>query len=167
VEIKIEPIMLEQKSVFVQLMNLYDYDFTEFDDRDINEYGYFGYSYTDYLWTEGGRHPFFIRVDGKIAGFIIVKDNSTQRFNYIDDKDAHSINEFFVMKKYRRTGIGTFAAQAVFDKFKGKWEICQMPNNIPARKFWKSIISEYTQNDFQEFNNDNAKWVGFTFNNTR
>ena len=93
-EITLEQILIEQKSVFVQLMNLYDYDFTEFEYADINEHGYFNYPYTDHLWTEDSRHPFFIRVDGKLAGFIIVKDNRSQCFNYIDDKNAHHINEF-------------------------------------------------------------------------
>lgn len=41
--ISIEPIAIEQKSVFVQMMELYNYDFSVFSDDDINEYGYFGY----------------------------------------------------------------------------------------------------------------------------
>jgi len=40
--ISIEPILIEQKSVFIQMMELYNYDFSEFSDDDINEYGYFG-----------------------------------------------------------------------------------------------------------------------------
>ena len=86
--------------------------------------------------------------------------------NFIHDKSAHHINEFFVMKQYRRNGVGSFAAKAVFDKFKGKWEVCQMPKNLPARKFWKAVISDYTQNNYQEHSNDNDEWVGFTFDNT-
>ncbi|MCL1859565.1 MAG: GNAT family N-acetyltransferase [Oscillospiraceae bacterium] len=159
-EIKIEPILIEQKSVFIQLMNLYNYDFTEFENEDINEYGYFNYSYTDYLWTDSNRHPFFIRVDGKLAGFVLVKENSGHYVN------AHTINEFFIMKKYRRKGVGSFAAKATFDMFRGKWEVCQLPNNFPARKFWKSIISEYTEDDFQECGTENDEWVGFIFDNT-
>ena len=42
-DIRIEPILIEQKSVFIQMMELYNYDFSEFSDDDINEYGYFGY----------------------------------------------------------------------------------------------------------------------------
>lgn len=45
--ISIEPIQLEQKSVFVQMMELYNYDFSEFSDDDINEHGYFGYPRID------------------------------------------------------------------------------------------------------------------------
>ncbi len=37
--ITIEPILIEQKSVFVQMMELYNYDFSEFSDDDINERG--------------------------------------------------------------------------------------------------------------------------------
>lgn len=38
--IRIEPIVIEQKSVFVQMMELYNYDFSEYENTDINEYGY-------------------------------------------------------------------------------------------------------------------------------
>ena len=50
--ISIAPILLEQKSVFVQMMELYNYDFSEFSDDDINEYGYFGYPRIDDYWNE-------------------------------------------------------------------------------------------------------------------
>ena len=33
--IQIEPILFEQKSVFIQLLNLYSYDITEFTGNDI------------------------------------------------------------------------------------------------------------------------------------
>ena len=40
-EICVEPILYEQKSVFIQMLELYNYDFSEFSNDDINEYGYF------------------------------------------------------------------------------------------------------------------------------
>ena len=39
----VEAILYEQKSVLIQMLELYQYDFSEFSDDDINEYGYFGY----------------------------------------------------------------------------------------------------------------------------
>ena len=164
-QLLLEPITVDQKSVFVQMMNLYDYDFTEFDNRDINEHGYFGYPYTDYLWNEGCRFPFFIRVDGRLAGFVIVKRNDSENFSFLTERDAHHINEFFVMKKYRRTGVGTFAARAAFDMFRGKWEVCQMQNNHPARRFWKKVIEGYTKGEFKECGTEGDEWVGFVFEN--
>ena len=159
--IKIEAIPFEQKSVFIQLLNLYSYDFTEFTGNDIKENGYF-YNYSsNELWNENFR-SFFIRVDGKLAGFVIVKNGG---YMYLDDETAHSIDEFFVMKKYRRNGVGRFTARAAFDMFRGKWEVCQMVNNLPARKFWKSVISEYTNNNCQEVGTENDSMVGFIFDN--
>lgn len=66
-KVTIEPIIVEQKSVLVQMMELYNYDFSEFSNDDINEYGYFGYSRIDDYWNEEGRYPFFIRVNKALA----------------------------------------------------------------------------------------------------
>lgn len=159
-EIRIETILPEQKSVFVQLMNLYNYDFTEYENVDINEYGYFNYSNTDAIWNNSDEwHPFFIRVDGKLAGFVLVHNHCL----YTSVPNAHNIDEFFVMKKYRRMGVGRYSVIIVFDLFKGKWEVLQMPNNIRAQKFWRSVISEYTNGNYQECGSLDEEWVGFLF----
>ena len=160
--IKIAPILPEERPAFVQLFNLYEYDFTEFTDNYISDDGYYEYtkSFAENLWADSKMHPFFIRVDGKLAGFVIVADGGYQ---YLEDKGAHNIDEFFVMKKYRRNGVGSFAAKAAFDMFKGTWEVCQMTNNTPARKFWKSVISEYAGNGYRECGTENDSMVGFIF----
>ena len=72
-EVKIESILLEQKSVLIQMMELYNYDFSVYSNDDINEHGYYGYPYLDHYWTEDTRYPYFIRVDGRLAGFVLVR----------------------------------------------------------------------------------------------
>ena len=52
--------------------------------------------------NEDGRYPFFIRVDGKLAGLVLVR--SCSEHNNLSN--PHNIAEFFVMKKYRRKGVG-------------------------------------------------------------
>jgi hypothetical protein len=47
VKVSVQPMLVEQKSVLIQLMELYMYDFSLYSDDDINEYGYFGYSRID------------------------------------------------------------------------------------------------------------------------
>jgi predicted acetyltransferase len=161
-DIKIEPILEIQKSVFVQLMELCNYDFSEYEDSDINEYGYFGYSHIDDYWNEPGRFPYFIRVNGKLAGFVLVCSHC----QYINSFDGHNISEFFVMLKYRRKGIGRYAAKKVFDLHRGQWEVLQMPANVRAQKFWKSVVSEYTDDTYSECGSTAEKWVGFLFDNS-
>lgn len=63
---------LEDKPLIQRMLELYLYDFSVFDQSDLNEHGHFGYPYLDLYWTEQGRHPFIVRVDGKLAGFVPV-----------------------------------------------------------------------------------------------
>lgn len=97
-DISIEPILIEQKSVLVRMLELYSYDFSEFSDNDINEYGYFGYKYIDNYWNEEGRYPFFIRVDGKLAGLVLVRSCC----QYNDLPNPHNIAEFFCNEKIQK-----------------------------------------------------------------
>ena len=164
---QIEPILPEQKSVFMQLMNLYNYDFTEYEDEEISEDGFYDYENyrritTDTYWNDDSWRTFLIRVDKRIAGFVLVHNHC----RFIGDNDAHNIDEFFVMKKYRRMGVGRFAAKTVFDMFRGKWEVLQLPSNLRAQMFWKAVISDYMQGDYQECGSVTEEWVGFIFDNS-
>ena len=83
-------------------MELSAYDFSEFDDADVNQHGLYGYTYFDYYWTEESRTPFFVKAAGNLAGFVLVNE-----YCYlIKEPGNKSIAEFFVMRKYRRKGIG-------------------------------------------------------------
>ncbi len=53
-------------------MELYLHDSSEFNGDEIGDYGLFGYKYIDYYWTGLGRHPFLIKVQGEIAGIVLV-----------------------------------------------------------------------------------------------
>lgn len=161
-KIRVEPVLPEQKSVLVQMMELYNYDFSEFSGDDINEYGYFGYAHIDDYWNEKGRYPFFIRADGKLAGLALVRSCS----EYTDLSDPHNIAEFFVMKKYRRKGAGRAVAVKIFDTFPGGWEVSVWKNNLPAQSFWKQVISEYTGGKYGTFAAAEKEMVGFTFDNS-
>ena len=48
--------------------------------------------------------------------------------------------EFFVMRKYRRHGVGTFLARELFSRFPGAWQVRQMASNSAATAFWRRAI---------------------------
>jgi predicted acetyltransferase len=145
-----------EKSVLRHLMELYAYDFSEFDNADVNEHGLYGYTYFDYYWTEDTRHPFFIKVDGKLAGFVLISE-----YCYlVRDPGTKSITEFFVMRKYRRNGVGKSAAVQVFDRFPGKWEVIQHGGNEPSKFFWESVIREYTNGNYRQSKVKTEWWQG-------
>ena len=160
--VRIKKASFEQKPTLGRLMQLYLYDFSEIDpsrvdESDVNQDGLFVYHYFDSYWSEPDRFPFLIYVEDKIAGFVLVAAHSY----YLQEKgEAKSIAEFFVMRKYRRQGIGRTAAFHIFDMFPGKWEVHQMKANIGGQQFWRRVIGEYTGGDFTETFLDNEPWQG-------
>jgi predicted acetyltransferase len=116
--------------VLRRLMELYLHDFSELDGGDVGDHGTFGYPYLALYWLESHRHPFLIRVDGHLAGFALVRAGQTCK-----------MAEFFVMRKYRRRGVGVTAARDVFARFPGPWRVHQIPGNDPAVAFWRRAIT--------------------------
>ncbi|MEH1821013.1 MAG: GNAT family N-acetyltransferase [Nostoc sp.] len=161
---------IDEKPLIQQMMELYQYDFSEFENKDLNEHGYFGYPYLDYYWVESesashtlrDRYPFIVRVGGKLAGFVLVN-----QYTYIQGSQ-YSIAEFFILRKYRQQGIGKNVAFQTFDRFRGKWEIHQITTNVVAQKFWRRVIADYTAGKFTETVMEIDDWRGTVqcFDNT-
>ena len=70
--------------------------------------------YIELYWGEETRHPYILKCNGDLAGFVL------ERFN---EENMNEIAEFFVLNKYRKLGAGTFMAKGMFKRYKGKWEI--------------------------------------------
>jgi predicted acetyltransferase len=157
VNIELIEAQLADKAVLRHLMELYGYDFSEFDGDDVNEHGLFDYKRLDHYWTEPGRHPYLIRVDGNWAGFALVDEYSHFPAN---TEPTRAIAEFFVMRKYRRRGLGTRMARELFIRFPGRWEIAEMRQNLDAQAFWRRVIGEFTGGRFEEHQLDNEHWRG-------
>ena len=141
--IELNRVTADQKSVLNQLLELYCYDFSEYLNTDVDEKGLFKYKYQDEYFQEDDRHAFFINVDGKLAGFVLVNKDLKLA------KEGYCIAEFFILKKYRNKGLGTKAAHLAFNQFKGHWEVSVITINQPATQFWLKAIDQYTDGEFQ------------------
>ena len=71
-KLELVPVSVDEKEILRNLMEKYDYEFSQYLDIDVNPLGLYGYNYFDCYWTEDTRHPFFIKADGKLAGFVMV-----------------------------------------------------------------------------------------------
>lgn len=145
-EVILEAVPHERKHILWNLIELYCYDFSEYLKTDVNETGRFGYRYLDHYWTEAGRHPFLILHQGKIIGFVLVN----QHLLLSERQEGYAIAEFFILRRYRRKGLGKSAAFAIFDQFPGKWELSVYQQYEAAIQFWRSTLKEYTNNNYQE-----------------
>jgi predicted acetyltransferase len=136
----------EYKDVFKNLMQFYYYDFSEYLKFDVEADGLFvPYpGLEDYWKNDNDKFPYLIKMEANYVGFVLVKRINTVEGNYF------SIGEFFILRKYRREGIGKAIAMEIFNLHKGKWEVYQKEANKPAQIFWNKTINEYTGGRFAE-----------------
>ena len=140
----LKPVLLEEREILSNLMEKYHYEFTQYEPRDVNKLGLYGYQYLDYYWTDNKRWAYFIIVDGNLAGFVLVRNHPLE-----GTETDFVISEFFVMYKYRRFGVGRQAFNKVLDKHRGRWRICLHPKNTESMHFWESVTREYTEGQYE------------------
>lgn len=139
--IQITPASIQQQAVIAQLYELYTYEMTDLADFDINDDGYYRYQELPLFWSTPNRYPYLILVDNKLAGFALIQQGSP-----IDDApDVWDIAEFFIMRKFRKKGIGQFVAKSVWEAHPGLWQIRVWENNLVAHQFWNNIVKNFTK----------------------
>ena len=143
------------RHVFERLLQLYEYEYSENAEIDLDADGLFPTVDTKAIW-QPDYHVFFIKVSGKFAGFALV----TRHQSYVGEGETYLIDEFFVLRRYQRRGVGEHVARSLFDRFPGRWEVSQLPQNVAAKTFWWRVIDRYTAGRFQETELDNERWRG-------
>lgn len=143
-QIDIIPVTYAEKEILRNLLEKYQYEFSQYDERDVDDLGLFGYGYLDHYWVEDNRFPFFIKVQGKLAGFALVND-----YPEVMQNTQYTMSEFFILYKYRHMGIGRYAASYLFNKFKGRWQLKRHPENAASVAFWDNVVSDYTNGQYQ------------------
>lgn len=156
---------VELKSVVCNLSQFYIYDFTDCLKFRCPDDGRFTTACFDKYWTEPGRCAFLLKVDGELAGFVLVEGSG------VLPQSQHSIGEFLIMRKFRRRGLGQRVAFDMFDRFRGRWEVRQVIQNAPAIAFWRKVIDRYTNGNFHELPEPvkHGQWVDIvqTFDNSQ
>ena len=142
------PTRPEERALLERLGELYLYDFTGFAPWDVGEDGLFDREgWARGLWADPRHTALLLRVGGKPAGFAIVSDQSP----FAPGTRTWYMAEYFVMRRYRRRGIGAAVACEVFDRFPGTWHVLQMHDNARAQAFWRRVIGEYLGHPPDEF----------------
>jgi predicted acetyltransferase len=149
--------------LLANLLELYVHDLSEVFPRiQIGADGRFGYDSLSLYWSEPERRfPFFIRCDGRIAGFVLVTRGSPAS----DDPDVFDVAEFFILRRYRRSGVGRLAAFLLWDRLPGRWIVRVSEANRGAMPFWAGVVAEYTKGALTECTREGspAPWRVFSF----
>jgi predicted acetyltransferase len=144
--LEVFPATPEQEPVLANLLELYSHDFSEFIDLQLRPNGRFGYPRLSLYWSEEGRCPFLLKVDGQLAGFVLVSRGS----RISGDPHIWDMAEFFIVRGYRKQGIGAAVARNIWRRFPGPWEVRVIDSNQPARTFWRAAIRAFTGSNVKE-----------------
>lgn len=123
------PVGARHRPIVWRLLQLYLHDLSEIDGGALNERAEFQYRWFDAYWTDPDRAAFLVPVRGEWAGFALIRRSAT-----------NEVAEFFVVRKYRRRGVGRRLAVDCFRHFPGRWRIHQLARNAPAAEFWRAVI---------------------------
>jgi len=161
--IEVFEVSSSDKQLFQNLMQFYEYEFSIYEDDDVDVSGKFEIEDVDDYFQLNEYRPLLVCVEDRPAGFVIVKSN-------IDSKIDHfSIEEFFIMKKYQRNGAGQKVANKVFDMFGQFWIVRVIKENKIGQSFWNKTIKKYSNGDFSMKVINDETWDGpvYTFNKFR
>ncbi len=119
------------------LFQYYIYDVSEFMGWPPNENGCFVIDdsvtgLSDY-WNKSDHFPYLIFADGEVAGFSLVR-------KFPDTVDEFDMGQFFILRKFKRKGVGQKAFMLTVQKHQGDWLTRVLPDNISAKKFWEKVV---------------------------
>jgi predicted acetyltransferase len=146
---RIVPATDDHKPIIANLIQLYLYDMTESMPFPVGPDGRFEYDFFDRFW----RFPYLIYAGDELAGFALVIDECP----LTGRQSCWFMAEFFVLKAYRRHGVGSAALTAITVAHPGAWHIGVPLDNLPAQAFWGGALKPYLP-DMKQITFDGDDW---------
>lgn len=141
-EVVLSAATVSDSVLLANLLELYIHDLSgAFPHVELGADGRFGYSKLGLYWSEPDRRfPFLIRCEGRVVGFALVTRGSPAS----DDPDVFDVAEFFVIRRYRRSGVGRRAAMLLWKRLPGRWIVRASERVAAGVPFWRSVVAEFT-----------------------
>ncbi len=124
-----------ERPTIERLIQLYLYDMASEHPWPLEPDGRYAYDFLDRFW----QHPYLLYADGDLAGFALV----IRGCPITGRADCWFMAEFFVLRSYRRRGLGAEAARQAFGRHPGPWHVAVLQSNQPALAFWSRVLSVY------------------------
>ncbi|MDB5704778.1 MAG: family N-acetyltransferase [Sphingomonas bacterium] len=159
-EIEVTVAAPDERATLENLLQLYIHDFSEHwagrPDGEIGEDGRFAPYPLDAYWNEPDHVPLLLRAHGHPVGFALL-DRTSHTGHDLD----RNMREFFILRKHRRSGVGTAAARAIFSLYPGRWEAAIARPNAAALPFWRKAVAGHPlAEDVVESDENTPVWNG-------
>ncbi|MBD7978434.1 GNAT family N-acetyltransferase [Serpens gallinarum] len=138
VTLELVPTEREQMPLIRNLYQFYLYESSDWEQEDVEVDGRF-YIHDEHLvryWQEPGWSAQLLLVDGFIAGFLLIERSE------LPGVDALELADLFILKKYRRQGIGRALATQVLMSGEDNWLVRFYGQDEIALAFWRSVLAD-------------------------
>ena len=110
--------------------------------------GDWGLDHLPYWLEPGAEHVVLLfRLGRKTGGFAMV---GVRGALWMSPGIDACVSEFYVAPDVRRRGVGEAAARRVFGRWRGRWEISEVPGNAPAIAFWRRTVERFSDGRYEE-----------------
>lgn len=136
-ELKIVPVDATNRETFDRLIQCYECEFSSITEKEP---------------TAEGIFPLDTHLDVGHEGFLAFLGNIPVGFNVVALKGngRYEVCEFFIIPVFRKRRFGYHLAAAIFDQYRGEWEVKQIAGADEAKAFWRRAIGKYTDGAYQE-----------------
>ena len=128
----------EQAHLIRNLYQFYAYETSDWEHEDVDADGRF-YVHDEYLaryWEEPDWSAQLVMVEGAIAGFLLIERSE------VPGLDALELADLFILKKYRRQGIGLAVALHALSDTRLPWLVRFHQQDEVAQAFWQAVVEE-------------------------
>lgn len=158
-QIELAPTTVEQLPLIANLYQYYVYESSDWEQEDVEVDGRF-YVHEPHLqryWQEADWSAQLILADGFIAGFLLIERSE------LPGIDALELADLFILKKYRRLGIGRALVQQVLAGG-GTWLMRFYAQDELAAAFCRQMLSEVPLGTRQIWPEDDAQLLSYLVN---
>ncbi|MBQ9040079.1 MAG: GNAT family N-acetyltransferase [Clostridia bacterium] len=136
--IRLQRVTPDQRQLLFNLNQKYLYEMTNYYDDPLDERGNLHYGHFDEYFTDPARTALLIYDGDALAGFAMLNPCS-----YFGGTVDHVMAEFTIFPMYRRRHLATGAAEAIFERWPGRWEVKFNEKNAAARSLWTGVTARY------------------------
>ena len=140
IDLRVAPVDDSDQPILEALLEPYWHELTAYEPAEVGADGRYGWRYLDRWRHSNGWRPFLARVGGLPACFALVRTQG----------HVHVMQEFFVLRRHRRSGIGRLLVADVFSQFPGAWLVSLHAANTVAAAFWEDAISRSGPVDWRQ-----------------
>jgi predicted acetyltransferase len=120
------------------LYQYYAYESSDWEQEDVESDGRF-YIHDEHLtryWHDPQWSANLLLVDGYIAGFLLIEGSE------LPGIDALELADLFILKRYRRKGIGRAIATQVLRSGEANWLVRFYDQDEVSQAFWRAVLDD-------------------------